>query len=136
MTPVSEMCDQVGCGDEGLVCHQCRETKPDVVERFVVNNMSAARNPDAGYRTHLCRRCDGELWLSTRNMASVEMLTYMGTDAQRWAQAFVERFAVADRYDTNDNDLNDPIGLMIGWFANAIEAGRDAGARRGVSDDT
>jgi hypothetical protein len=132
------MCDQVGCGDGGFVCHQCRECKPDVVERFVVNNASAVLHPDAeptsGYRTHLCSRCDGELWLSTRNMSEAEMLAYVGTDAQRWAQAFVERFAVAGRYEsTNDND---PIGLMIGWFANAIEVGRDAGAKRSVSDDT
>ena len=47
------------------------------------------------------------------------LLGYMGTDAQRWAQEFCAM---------HDGDE----GLMIGWFANAIEAGRSAPRR---SDD-
>lgn len=39
------------------------------------------------------------------------------TDAQKWAKAFCERNPDADE------------GTMIGWFANAIETGRSAGAR-------
>lgn len=42
----------------------------------------------------------------------------MGTDGQKWAQAFVDRFGGDE-------------GLMIGWFANAIEAGRTAGMASG-----
>lgn len=46
-------------------------------------------------------------------------LNDMGTDGQKWARAFVDRFGGDE-------------GLMIGWFANAIETGRTAGmASRG-----
>lgn len=48
------------------------------------------------------------------------------TDAQTWAEEFASRF------------LDDPIqrekidrGLMISWFANAIETGRTAGEANG-----
>jgi hypothetical protein len=41
------------------------------------------------------------------------------TDAQEWAQAFMGIFG--DRRDDIDE------GLMIAWFANAIETGREAG---------
>jgi NTP pyrophosphatase (non-canonical NTP hydrolase) len=48
-----------------------------------------------------------------------ELLKYMGTDAQRWAQAFMK--VVADRPAPEIDE-----GFMIGWFANAIETGRSA----------
>lgn len=41
----------------------------------------------------------------------------LGIDAQKWAAKFVQLNPVADE------------GVMISWFANAIEAGRDAGRR-------
>jgi len=41
------------------------------------------------------------------------------TDAQEWAQEFMRLFG--DRRDEIDE------GLMISWFANAIETGRRAG---------
>jgi hypothetical protein len=41
------------------------------------------------------------------------------TDATVWAREFVDRFVVLD--DAIDE------GLMISWFANAIEVGRSAG---------
>lgn len=41
------------------------------------------------------------------------------TDGQKWAQEFMRLFG--DRRDEIDE------GLMIGWFANAIETGRRAG---------
>jgi hypothetical protein len=44
------------------------------------------------------------------------------TDAQAWAQQFVQ---IARSNPSIPLDE----GSMIGWFANAIEAGRDAGAR-------
>lgn len=55
-----------------------------------------------------------------------ELLTYMGTDAMRWAEEFCKLFGV---YKVNEveADNSDQIGLMVTWFANAIEAGRDAG---------
>lgn len=50
------------------------------------------------------------------------MLARLGTDGQAWAREFQHRFA------------GEPVGghvvdegLLIGWFANAIEAGRSAG---------
>jgi len=48
-------------------------------------------------------------------MTDGALLTYMGTDAQRWAQQF-------NRIVKGVPDE----GTMIGWFANAIEAGRGA----------
>lgn len=47
-----------------------------------------------------------------------EMLTRMGTDAQVWANEFMKRHPGLDKDD------------LIGWFANAIEAGRSAGIRQ------
>lgn len=50
-----------------------------------------------------------------------DLLQYMGTDAVKWAKEFIERF--------NDNfpDVHLDTGWVIGWFANAIEAGRGVG---------
>jgi hypothetical protein len=50
------------------------------------------------------------------------------TDARVWAEEFCKRFGVHD--PTTDNDVDDPKGLMIGWFANAIETGSLHEARR------
>lgn len=43
------------------------------------------------------------------------------TDGMEWAEAFMELFS--DRRDEID------AGLMVGWFANAIETGRRAGEK-------
>ena len=45
-----------------------------------------------------------------------QFLGRIGTNASLWAEEFVKRFGGDE-------------GLMIGWFANAIEAGREAGKR-------
>lgn len=50
--------------------------------------------------------------------SSADMLARVGTDAQLWARAFLAMDFEPDSIDE---------GLLIGWFANAIEAGRDAG---------
>jgi hypothetical protein len=47
------------------------------------------------------------------------MLARVGTDAQLWARAFVEHFGGDE-------------GTMIGWFANALEVGREAGRSRAI----
>lgn len=48
------------------------------------------------------------------------------TNARVWAQEFCDQFRVA----REEGDwVEDAEGLMIGWFANAIEIGRDAGTR-------
>lgn len=51
------------------------------------------------------------------------------TDARVWADEFCNLFTVIPRSDeqTPFESDNDELGLMIGWFANAIEVGRDAG---------
>jgi hypothetical protein len=51
-----------------------------------------------------------------------ELLKYMGTDGRKWAEEFCK--IARDKGHVLDE------GWMIGWFANAIEAGRDA--RRGA----
>lgn len=43
------------------------------------------------------------------------------TDAQVWAREFIDMFGGPERCAFIDE------GLMIGWFANAIETGRAAG---------
>lgn len=56
-------------------------------------------------------------------MEAPEMLTALGDDAQKWAEAFVERFpglCVAD---------------VFGWFANAIENSSDVRFFRLVKSD-
>ena len=52
-----------------------------------------------------------------KNMSDGEFAKEVGTDARKWAEAFMQIFP--------DTGLDE--GIMIGWFANAIENGRDAG---------
>jgi hypothetical protein len=54
-------------------------------------------------------------------------LTYLlsTTDAHAWAEAFMRVF--------NDEDVLLDKGLMLTWFAGAIETGREAG-RRSMSE--
>jgi hypothetical protein len=42
-----------------------------------------------------------------------------------WAEEFLKRFGVTAGDERANAD--DPAGLMVGWFANAIETGRAAG---------
>lgn len=52
------------------------------------------------------------------------------TDAQVWAKRFASLFIVLNREDSLSKITGDELeGLMIGWFANAIEVGRSAGLR-------
>jgi|SRR5882724_5856851 len=55
-----------------------------------------------------------------------EMLARLGTNGGKWAHEFYRRFSFAIDGDKLDE------GTMIGWFANAIEAGRTAGQPQGV----
>ncbi len=50
-----------------------------------------------------------------------ELLAYMGTDGSKWAEEFCK---IAKDHG---QDLDE--GWVIGWFANAIEAGREVGRR-------
>jgi hypothetical protein len=47
-----------------------------------------------------------------------------GTDAQQWARAFLARFA-GEMVGPPDGGVDE--GLLIAWFANALERGRAAG---------
>jgi dimeric dUTPase (all-alpha-NTP-PPase superfamily) len=49
-------------------------------------------------------------------MTDTDLLTWMGTDARRWASAYHEKFGGDE-------------GTLISWFANAVEAGRNANTR-------
>jgi len=53
-------------------------------------------------------------------MNDADLLARMGTSGAKWAEEFR---ATAKRLGYSDMDE----GWLIGWFANAIEAGRDAG---------
>ena len=54
-------------------------------------------------------------------MPSCQLPNYLGTNAQGWAVAF--------RKICPNGGLIDE-GVLIGWFANAIEQGREAGLRQ------
>jgi hypothetical protein len=58
------------------------------------------------------------------------LLAHLGTDAMVWAKEFMRRFAVTRRADGEPCDE----GLMVGWFANAIETGRDAERDSRIAD--
>jgi hypothetical protein len=51
----------------------------------------------------------------------------LGTDAQKWTDAFVERFDGIPVAAHPNGPRNLDQGTLLGWFANAIEAGRRAG---------
>ena len=53
-------------------------------------------------------------------MPSGVFIGYLGSDARRWAKAFVELHG--DKLPDED--------LLIGWFANAIMVGYEQGKRR------
>lgn len=50
------------------------------------------------------------------------LLARLGTDAEKWTREFLDRLLT-------HSQVLDPIdeGWVLGWFANAIEAGRSAG---------
>lgn len=62
-------------------------------------------------------------------MSSGELLSWMGTDAARWAEAFAMHAKIVD--DPSDQ------GWLIGWFANAVMAGHDeeAAHSRSLADE-
>jgi hypothetical protein len=51
-----------------------------------------------------------------------ELLAHIGTDAMRWAEAWCRIAREIEQAD--DGRLIVDEGWMVGWFANAIEAGR------------
>jgi hypothetical protein len=56
-------------------------------------------------------------------MSEGEMLTFLGTDAEKWASAFLHFNPHLEGMGVSDA----PGDTLHGWFANAIEAGRSAG---------
>jgi predicted RNA-binding Zn-ribbon protein involved in translation (DUF1610 family) len=56
--------------------------------------------------------------MSKPEESDADLLHRLGTDAQKWARALLERCQLLDQVDAE--------GFLIGWFANAIEAGRSA----------
>ena len=55
-------------------------------------------------------------------MKDSALLKDMGTDAEKWAHQYCRRFPGHDE------------ATLLGWFANAIEAGRSAGIAQGGDD--
>lgn len=51
-------------------------------------------------------------------MEDGHLLNEMGVDGLKWAEKFCDKFGIEGHIDES---------LMLGWFANAIEAGRSAG---------
>lgn len=58
-----------------------------------------------------------------------QLLTRLGTDGRAWAREFLDRYHGEEVGATVDE------GLLISWFANAIEAGRSAGYWARIRDE-
>ena len=65
-------------------------------------------------------------------MADEDTSFVQSFDARDWAEAFCDRFWLTRNSNDPDvsTELDDQVGLMIGWFANAIMRGWDEHARR------
>lgn len=61
-------------------------------------------------------------------MSEVEII--QSGDAAVWTDQFVARFG--DKWSEPDGEL---WGLMVGWFANAIETGKRIGGEKSQSDE-
>lgn len=72
---------------------------------------------DKNYRFNLCS-LEATDWEIYRKETSSEFLKRAGTDGTLWAKEFMKLFE--DKKDKIDESL------MIGWFCNAIEAGKSA----------
>lgn len=68
-----------------------------------------------------------ESYITPEFETAAAFLAWAGTNARRWAADFMRRFSRLIMPGALDD------GTMIGWFANAIEAGRSAGYAEGVS---
>lgn len=66
--------------------------------------------------------------MSHEHSSATKCPLHESTDAQRWAREFVELF---DTFPVGGAAVDE--GLMISWFANAIEAGRSASQRTSPS---
>jgi hypothetical protein len=65
-------------------------------------------------------------------VTSSNRLSGNSTDAKEWAETFCGLFGIR-RYSPvgmGTNDVDDELGVMLGWFANAIETGRMAGEKK------
>lgn len=67
--------------------------------------------------------------MTYENMSSGDFLAAVGTDANKWTEAFVEKFPAAFGEGLLDQHT------VFGWFANAIETGRSAGYSAGIDAD-
>jgi hypothetical protein len=69
----------------------------------------------------------------TSNETAGDILNRMETDAQKWAQTFLETCnGISERDGTPFADLLSEEGWLIGWFANAIGAGEQAGRQAAI----
>lgn len=57
-----------------------------------------------------------------RKMTAPQMMSVVGMDASKWSEAYCQHFPDADE------------GTILGWFANAIMAGYDHGAKKACQD--
>lgn len=64
-------------------------------------------------------------------MSDGELLAYMGTDARRWADRYLATLRTAP-----DGSVRVNWGHLVTWFANAIEAGRNAWLTEEVVEPT
>lgn len=79
-------------------------------------------------------RCPGVTIVEAQvtNGDDSKLMEYMGTDARRWGTAFMIKVRNAG---LPAGAVWTDEGIMHSWFANAIEAGRDAGSRSPATID-
>jgi hypothetical protein len=95
-------------GDFGPCQGHCDEVHPD--------------NLDECLDAPGCFKCDREAHIQSSNPFDL----FETTNAAKWATDFVERFAGRT---VQEGDVD--FGVMVGWFANAIETGRRAALNGG-----
>lgn len=95
--------------------------------------IETCRGPDGSNLCRLPRFHEGDCSPKERPETGAPKL-HETTDASVWAHTFIESFRVRERKASEDPSKDDARGLMLGWFANAIEAGRMAGIEQAKRD--
>ena len=72
--------------------------------------------------------------LANYNTEDGDILRRMGLDAMRWAETFCEIYRERCIEQGRHPDITIDEGWLVGWFANAIEAGGGEGYNRGRAD--
>ena len=88
-------------------------------EKYPLEEISGNESNHSGYRVSKLENFEATDWEIYEEKESCgDFLKRIGTDGALWAKEFMKLWE--DKKDKIDEDL------MIGWFCNAIEAGKDS----------